>query len=583
MWYNKIVNYNKETKNCQNCKQDFVIELDDFSFYEKMKVPPPTFCPECRLQRRLSFRNERSLYKAVCNLCQKNTLSVVLPEKLKVYCVACWVSEKWDPTDYARDYDFSKSFFEQYKELIQKMPNRALASSSSSLINSEYSNTSSNLKDCYLLYGSNGCENCMYSSEIFDCFDCFDCKMITGGTSCYGSVNCQRCSRVNYSIDCRDSLDLDFCRNLSNCSNCFICTNLNNKSYHIFNEPYSREDYLIKIKELKSGSYSKIIENKKIAQEFINKFPVKFYHGFKNNKFSGDYVYNSKNTINSFFSTGAEDCKYCFNLVVNYSKGCFDYSDWGANVENIYESLTCGNNVSNLKFCLFVGKHSMDVEYSMHCANCQNVFGCLGLRNKQYCIFNKQYTREEYFEMVEKIKKHMDDTPYVDKIGNVYKYGEFLPAEISIFPYNDSTAYSYFSLTKKGIEEKGFTYVEKMDKNYKIDMQATDLIDRIEDTGEDVLGKVIECHNKENKLSSNCVGAFRILERELSFYQRENIPLPRFCPNCRHEERSKFVNPPRLWHRACMKEGCTNEFETSYSSDRPEIIYCEECYKREIY
>ena len=33
-----------ETRVCQNCKKDFVIEPDDFLFYEKMKVPAPTFC-----------------------------------------------------------------------------------------------------------------------------------------------------------------------------------------------------------------------------------------------------------------------------------------------------------------------------------------------------------------------------------------------------------------------------------------------------------------------------------------------------------------------------------------------------------
>lgn len=51
-----------ETKSCQNCKNDFVIESEDFSFYEKIKVPPPTFCPECRFIRRLMWRNNRSLY-----------------------------------------------------------------------------------------------------------------------------------------------------------------------------------------------------------------------------------------------------------------------------------------------------------------------------------------------------------------------------------------------------------------------------------------------------------------------------------------------------------------------------------------
>jgi hypothetical protein len=52
-----------ETKTCQNCKKDFTIESEDFNFYEKIKVPPPTFCPECRIIRRMLWRNFRSLFK----------------------------------------------------------------------------------------------------------------------------------------------------------------------------------------------------------------------------------------------------------------------------------------------------------------------------------------------------------------------------------------------------------------------------------------------------------------------------------------------------------------------------------------
>ena len=40
---------NSETRNCQNCKKDFLIEGDDFSFYKKLGVPSPTWCPDCRL------------------------------------------------------------------------------------------------------------------------------------------------------------------------------------------------------------------------------------------------------------------------------------------------------------------------------------------------------------------------------------------------------------------------------------------------------------------------------------------------------------------------------------------------------
>ena len=110
---------NSETRNCQNCKKDFIIEPDDFGFYDKIKVPPPTFCPECRLQRRLVWRNERSLYHRKCELCSKNVISMYSPESpFSVYCHECWWGDGWDPLKYGRDYNFSKPFFEQYKELM---------------------------------------------------------------------------------------------------------------------------------------------------------------------------------------------------------------------------------------------------------------------------------------------------------------------------------------------------------------------------------------------------------------------------------------------------------------------------------
>ena len=65
-----------EKRTCQNCKKDFTIKSEDFSFYEKIKVPAPTWCPECRMIRRMNFRNERSLYKQNCALCKKSTISM---------------------------------------------------------------------------------------------------------------------------------------------------------------------------------------------------------------------------------------------------------------------------------------------------------------------------------------------------------------------------------------------------------------------------------------------------------------------------------------------------------------------------
>ena len=84
------------------------------------------------------------------------------------------------------------------------------------------------------------------------------------------------------------------------------------------------------------------------------------------------------------------------------------------------------------------------------------------------------------------------------------------------------------------------------------------------------------------------------------------LPLPRQCPNCRHLRRLSFRNAPRFYRRTCSCAGsrsdngvyanqsehfhgsppagghCSNEFETSYAPDRPEIVYCEQCYQNEV-
>src|SRR3989338_7629999 len=128
---------------CQNCKKDFTIESEDFNFYEKIKVPPPTFCPECRFKRRAIFRNERTLYNQTCALCQRSVITMYHPNSsYTVYCNTCWVSDKWDPYSYALDYDSSRPFFEQLKELSIKVPKSATYSSPSlgPNINSEYTN-----------------------------------------------------------------------------------------------------------------------------------------------------------------------------------------------------------------------------------------------------------------------------------------------------------------------------------------------------------------------------------------------------------------------------------------------------------
>src|SRR3989344_2360476 len=175
----------EETTQCQNCKSGFIIEPDDFGFYEKIGVPPPTFCPVCRYIKRLINRNEWSLYKRSCDLCKKSIISIYKEDvAFPVYCHDCWWSDKWNPEDYAQDFDFSKSFFSQFKELHDVVPHVALVSSNN--INCEYSNQYQDNKDCYMVSATNGSEKCMYGNWFQgDCFYSLDCYMVEKFEYCY--------------------------------------------------------------------------------------------------------------------------------------------------------------------------------------------------------------------------------------------------------------------------------------------------------------------------------------------------------------------------------------------------------------
>jgi hypothetical protein len=99
-----------QNKQCNQCKSNFEITDKDLEFYEKVSpifngekfnIPTPTLCPDCRQQRRLSFRNERKLYKRKCDATGENIISMYsLDKNLKVYHQDFWWSDKWDVMDY---------------------------------------------------------------------------------------------------------------------------------------------------------------------------------------------------------------------------------------------------------------------------------------------------------------------------------------------------------------------------------------------------------------------------------------------------------------------------------------------------
>jgi len=564
----------KETKQCQNCKADFAIEPEDFEFYEKIKVTPPEFCPQCRLIFRLNWRNERSLYQRKCDLCKKKILSIYnIDHSFPVYCPKCWYSDKWDSLEYGQEYDWNKPFFEQFKELGEKVPR--LSVNVIDVQDSPYVQQCWHIKNCYMCFDIGYCENILYSKAchfLTDSVDCSYCKKIE---LCYSCVNTKDSSRSTGLLNCQDCFDSYFLKNCRNCSDCILCTNLRNKKYHILNKPYSKEEYEKLKKDYTDGRFSKYQKTKDLFNKVIKEVIHKENENVKAVDCIGNHIWQSKNCKYCFNMFKSEDCKF-LNDIDSDVKDSMDVSN-AAEGELLYNSSSAGDGSNIVGSWLAASGH--DIHHSILCAsNDANIFGCISLNGKKYCILNKQYTKEEYKELFPKIKKHMSDIPYKDKEGRTYKYGDFFPVDLSPYGYNETIAQEYFPLTKEETTKQGYGWYNKPETEHQSTIKASDLSDHIKDVDDNILEEVIGCESK--KCSGS--GVFKFIPQELEFYRKQNLPLPRTCPYCRHQERIELRNPWRLWHRQCMKKGCNTEFETSYSPDRKEIIYCEQCYNKEV-
>jgi len=583
-----------ENRICQNCQTSFEIDAQDFDFYKKINVPPPTFCPECRFQRRIMFRNERTLYRNSCGLCEKQIITIFDPAGgKKVYCGKCWWSDGWDGRDYGLGYNPNINFFKQLRELVNKTPYQYLIVDYSTLVNSEYVNHAGSLKNCYLVFNADLCENTYYSSVVVKVNDSADCTMMNNTELAYGCIGGDG-SQLYFSENCPKSVNVWYSKDCVGCTNCFGCVNLRNKSYHIFNKPVTKEEFEKNISEMRLDLHSTHVALKPKIYDFWNKFPRKYMYGRMNNNATGDYIYESKNALDCYQAVFVEDSRYCQFVTMPTTRDCYDFTEWGHGVERCIETITTGEGAYEVKYCSGVWSNTKNVEYSIYSPGCNNCFGCVNLIKKEYCILNKQYSKEEFFKLKEKIISDIKTRPYEDSKGRKFSYGEFLPYDLSPFDYNESFAQQYFPLTKEETINKGWRYHNIKKPDYTPTLTTDQIPDSINDVKDDFLKEIIPC--------VECEKPFRVVKGELELLRRFKIHVPRSCPDCRHMGRLKRMNKPKFNHRKCQCAGgksdndmyqntmehfhkgdhCPNKFETSYSPDRPEIVYCEKCYQSEV-
>lgn len=553
-----------QTKNCIACKKDFDITPDDFSFYAKIGVPAPTHCVDCRQQRRYAWRNEKTLYRRPCDATGKSIVSIYSPDSpYKVYGIKEWWGDSWDAKEFGQDIDFTRSFFEQFKELQEKVPRIALLNKNCT--NSDFCNHTNDSKDAYMCVTAFNCENIFYSTNVIPLKNSSDCYKTYGKSNenlyecidIHDGFNLQFCYKVENSFDCYYSIDL------RNCSNCFLSYNLRGQSYYFMNEKYSREEYFKKVAEFNLGSYE---VREALYEAWVKIYFEKAYHRatlIENSVgCTGNMIMNSKNAINCFDAEDMEDTKNIY-FTVNGLKDSYDMYHCGVGCERVYEShaIVRSSNIiaSHLSY------DNTNLSYCDSCHNSNELFGCVGVKKGSFMILNKQYEKQEYLELKTKLIAHMKE------LG---EYGEFFPPSLSLFGYNETVAEVYMPLEKEEVLAKNFKWNEDLPGTYGKGTLATeDIPDDIKDVEDTIVKEILTCIQTGRN--------YNIVSDELSFYKKHSIPIPRIHPDERYKKRI-FLRPDRkLYKGTCAISGV--EIQTSYPPERrPKMIVSDEVYKKEV-
>ncbi len=508
----------------------------------------------------MMFRNFKTLYKRNSDKSGQPMVSMYSAgSPYKVYTRDEWWADDWDAKTYGREFDFGHPFFEQFRELLLAIPRFNFMINRSE--GCDYANFTSGSKNCYMVFGCVEDEDCLYGHIVWEskgsvdnlylhkselCYECVDCL------GCYKLMHCQECD------SCSESIGLFDCRS---CANCIGCVGLKQKTYHIFNQPVSREDYARFLEDHPLSDPRTISFILRKRNELRKEMPQRYLFGLQNKDVSGNHIYNAHNVHDSFDIRSGENSSFVYT-----TRKAMDTYDaaFSPDIEASYEVLTCmgSNRVRFCHLCLT----SSDAFYSDTCFNAHNIFGCAGLKGGEYCILNRQYSKEDYEALVPRIKEHMKKTG---------EWGEFFPVELSPFKYNESIAQEYFSLSKEEALAQGFGWTDDIPSTAGQETVSNDALPvNPKNYGEELLKQILKC--------DACGRNYRFVSQEIEFYKRFGLSLPRKCFNCRHAQRMSLRNTRKLWDGKCAK--CGMEFRTSYNPEQQKEfrIYCEQCYQAEM-
>ena len=522
--------------------------------------PTPNTSTRERFRQRLTHFNQLNVYLRNCDATGKRMLSLFSPlVRFPVYDNEYWWSDAWESTEYGRDYDFNRPFFDQYLELRDRVPHIARAESNNE--NCDYCNNVDHNKDCYLIFNTTTAEGCMYGENVSYCRDCIDCTQCKRSELCYECTLCIDCYDVRYAENCTSCSESRFLRNCRSCKHCFGCVNLYRKEYCVFNKQLSKREYADYTARIDLSSYEQVHSFQAAYEKACRSFPIPHQISRQAENATGNILFNVKDVHDSYLIfDGAENLASCFNLE-GPVKDCLEHNGFGLGCELMYQCVRCGLNCFGLSFCLQCAASS-NLLYCSRLQESEHCFGCASMhRARYYCILNKPYTEKEYFKLLPRIIEHMKRTG---------EWGQFFPATHSAIPYNHSLAQRYFPITEASAVASGLLWYEREPLAQKNALPAANLPDRAPQQSENILS-----------LSMGNGRPFLISTRELALYHERGIPLPRISYEERLERRAGLLGGIGLDEVRCEKSG--QRLQSAYHDKSFSAVWEKSLFEKEFF
>jgi len=543
---------------CALTGEKWFMDETEIGWYKKFNVPPSKYSP---LTRRRLINANFVLFDIWYNYHAETgvpIISVIHPAS----GIRVLPDKEWFTRDFisaAYQYDISRSFFDQFYELTRQVPMAA----SFNYLEPENSISFISLgdQDSYLVIACKS-KRTFYSSNAFDVEDGAELISVNNAQNVYNVVRSQN---IYNSLFIRESTECSNCCFLFDCRDCEFCfgaTNKRHAKYVWFNEQLDQKTWENKRAEVNlSDSQTRERYEKKFAELMTQAvWPENF--NINADSCTGEYIKEATEIIDGYIvCPGSYHCEKVNHI---HPTPCHDiYLGAGAvGSSDCYCGLGFGHS-QNAKYSLCVINNCIDVEYCNGCYDCEHCFACVGLRRKKFCIFNNQYSEQEYWQKLDELK-----TTVLAR----GEYGEFPLMNFSGQYWKNSATVQMYGADENICRALGADFFEAAASGAEgPDSQV-------------VLSELAEIDsNGQNSLADKVFldpvakRRFRFLKPELQLYQQLNIAPPKQHPTARLAKLYNESNFPLAEDKSCYV--CGIGLKVGKNINYPtRNIYCHDCY-----